>query len=111
MNFLKAKPFNTPLKEYERIFIHENFLAREWKKMPKGGVLCVDEAVVAEQKRVFKLICKQFGNKLFKLQGLSISLPVQICRPEYSYFHVGLASSAWRETFPMPPFSSKIIHL
>lgn len=72
-----------PLKEYQRKFIGENFLSRDWKKLGKGGVICINEAVVAEQKKIFKLICKQFGSKLFKMQGImSFSLPVQICRPE-----------------------------
>jgi hypothetical protein len=41
------------------------------------------------------------------MQAFSISLPVQICRPEYHPFHLGRPSSASPRTSPTPPSSSK----
>ena len=55
----------------------------EWIKSSKGGVVCANEEVIKEQKRILKLLVTRMGSNLFKGNScMNISLPIQIFRKE-----------------------------
>lgn len=57
----------------------EHYFSQDWEKAQAGGIVCVNEKMVNEQKKIFKHILASFGKNLFKMKGvLNISLPVGI---------------------------------
>lgn len=61
----------------------EHFLFNEWKVSKNGGVICTNETIIEEQKKVFKLILSRMGSNFFKHKSImNFSLPVNVFRKE-----------------------------
>lgn len=68
----------------ERQLDKVHYLWQDWEKIEAGGVLCINDKIVSEQKKIFKHIIASFGKNLFKIKSvLNISLPVGIFKKEY----------------------------
>jgi len=51
----------------------------EWKRGKEGGMICINEKVITEQKKIFKHILSSLGSNLLKgVNILNVSLPVTI---------------------------------
>jgi leucyl-tRNA synthetase len=60
-----------------------HYLFQDWDKAKQGGVICKNEAMINEQKKVFGYVIKSLGKNLFKSRNiLNISLPVGIFKKE-----------------------------
>ena len=82
-NFLTIKAFNEPLPPSDLKILSEHFLFGEWRRSSKGGVVCADEEVVKEQKRILKLVFSRIGSNIFKGNScMNVSLPIQLFRKE-----------------------------
>ena len=67
------------LENHDRLT--EHFLFTEWKIAKNGGVVCTNETIITEQKRVFKLILAKMGNNLLKHKSImNFSFPVNVFR-------------------------------
>lgn len=83
ITFLKAKDFNKPLSPSNLKIIKEHFLFGEWVRSSKGGVVCANEEVIKEQKRIVKLVITRIGSNIFKGNScMNVSLPIQLFRKE-----------------------------
>ena len=81
LTFLKTKAFYKPLPPQTLKILKEHFLFGEWRRSSKGGVVCANEEVIKEQKRLAKLVITRIGNNIFKGNScMNVSLPIQLFR-------------------------------
>jgi hypothetical protein len=66
------------------MLIPENELWKDWERQKTGGILCINEAIITTQKKMFREAISAIGNKLLRgdTSVLNISLPVAIFRKE-----------------------------
>ena len=82
-NYLKIKPFLVPKPKGPSNLIKEHYMFVDWKKLSKGGVVCINQEHIDDQKKVFKTVIGQLGSRIAKMKGImNISLPIFICKPE-----------------------------
>ena len=90
VNYLKIKSFSQPLPVCSFKLLTEHYLFGEWRRSSKGGVVCANEAVIKEQKRIVKLVMTRIGNNIFKGNSImNVSLPVQLFRDQSSLVSIG----------------------
>ena len=68
----------------------EHYLFKEWVRRKNGGVICTNENIINEQKKIFKSVLTMMKNNL--LSGgsiLNISLPVNIFKRESHLVSIG----------------------
>jgi|JI6StandDraft_1071083.scaffolds.fasta_scaffold05571_7 hypothetical protein len=69
--------------ENPRKLTTKHYLFEDWQVAKSGGVICTNEAMINEQKKVFSHVIKSIGKNIFKSKNiLSISLPVTIFKKE-----------------------------
>jgi hypothetical protein len=69
--------------EEPRKITTKHYLFEDWQVAKNGGVICTNEAMINEQKKVFSHIIKSIGKNIFKSKNiLNISLPVTIFKKE-----------------------------
>lgn len=58
----------------------EHYLDAEWVRDKEGGLLCINQRLVTEQKKVLKHVFSSLGKNLFSNKSLlNISLPASVC--------------------------------
>jgi hypothetical protein len=95
LTYLKVKPFDKPSSPAALKLLTEHFLFGEWRRSAKGGVVCADEEVIKEQKRILKLVFTRIGSNIFKGNScMNVSLPIQLFRNEYIFNYLDHSLSA-----------------
>ena len=79
-SYLKAKYSFIPTEKGLKKITKYHRLVLDWRKSPKGGMICKQPEVMQESKKFIKLVLTQLGSRIFKMKGISnFSLPIQIC--------------------------------
>lgn len=82
-NYLKIKPYLVPKPKGPTELVKEHPIFVDWKRLAKGGVVCVNQEHIDEQKKVFKTCLAQLGSRFSKMKGvMNFSLPIFICKAE-----------------------------
>lgn len=82
-HYLKTKAFTLPIPKETFKYLKEHYLFVEWRRSPKGGVVCINEEVIKEQNKILKLVITRIGRNIFKGNSImNISLPIQLFRDE-----------------------------
>jgi hypothetical protein len=69
--------YDNNCKPSQKKFMKEHYLFLDWERLPNGGVICHNEVIIGEQKKIFKKMITKMGESLFKGSGiLNVSLPV-----------------------------------
>ena len=103
LTYLKATAFNKPLAPSKLKILPEHFLFGEWVRSSKGGVICANEEVIKEQKRIVKMVITRIGSNIFKGNScMNVSLPIQLFRKES--FLVCIAQNMTYSPFLIDPF-------
>lgn len=68
----------------------EHYLFKDWSRRKDGGVLCKNEELVNNQKRLFKDLISRLGSNILKKGTgvLNISLPVIVFKKESHLFSI-----------------------
>ena len=67
----------------KKCLMADHYLCKEWVRRKEGGVICTNETIINEQKKMFKHVITTFGNNILKGGSiLNISLPVNIFKKE-----------------------------
>lgn len=67
----------------------EHYFFRDWKRLERGGVICIREESLIEQKKALKRIFSMIGSSILKGKSImNLSLPVQIFKPEYILINI-----------------------
>jgi hypothetical protein len=57
----------------------KHFIFEEWNRKSKGGLVCKDNTIINEQKKVANYILSTLGKRILEQKGiLNLSLPVSI---------------------------------
>jgi hypothetical protein len=63
--------------------VKNNLLAEEWLRLEEGGLTCINETKIKEQKQIIKKILVKLGETILKQKNImQISLPVTIFKTE-----------------------------
>ena len=55
-------------------------LVSEWQRHESGALVCVNEKILGEQKKVVRHLISSFGRNILKNKDIfNISLPVSVC--------------------------------
>ena len=61
----------------------KNLLADEWLRLEEGGMTCINEAKIKDQKQIIKKILIKLGETILKQKNfMHVSLPVTIFKTE-----------------------------
>lgn len=78
---LEATPIIPGLNTAKKLD-NTHFLFEEWFRKPKGGLICKDNTIINEQKKVANEVLGNLGKKIIDQKGwLNLSLPVSIFKP------------------------------
>ena len=82
--YLKKNHQIWPLEaEENKKLMNEHYLFKEWIRIKNGGVVCTNQAIIAEQKRLFKYFLTKMGSNLLKGGNIfKISIPVYVFKKE-----------------------------
>jgi len=56
-----------------------HYYTNEFERYKSGGIICINEKSINEQKQVFKKVLTSLGSRLFQIKSggiLNVSLPV-----------------------------------
>ena len=61
----------------------EHYLFTSWKRKKTGGIICANQELITEKKKIFKKVITSIGAKFLKGNNiLNYSLPVSIFKKE-----------------------------
>ena len=88
MLFFKHVTYPMPKDQPKRVEVH--YIDTEWRRNKHGVLICTNQRILDEQKKVAKHVFTTFGRNILRHKSfLSISLPVSICIKKYFYSHTG----------------------
>ena len=91
--YLRHRHCGVPASRKPCELMKEHYLDREWVRGKNGGLLCINERILSEQKKVLKHVFTTFGKNLLHNKGImNISLPVTVCTKMYSLWYADLIS-------------------
>ena len=81
--YLKNKYQLEPKKDTgDKEVVKKHFIFSQWNRKSKGGITCIDEKPINEQKKVAKFLVKSMGKNILESKGIfNVSLPVTIFKP------------------------------